>query len=85
MKKFSALPEMSERAAPVPVLAKQMGRVSEVPDTMFCAACGAKTGADTLKAALQFACEMAADAGADPDYLPHQMKTADQAQIRVPL
>ena len=84
MKKFSALPKMSEQATPVPVLAKQMGRVSEAPDAMFCTACGAKTGADTLKAALQSACEMAADAGADPDYLPHQMITTDQAEIRVP-
>lgn len=84
MKKFLALPEMSEQAAPVPVLAKQMGRVSEAPDAMFCAACGAKAGADTLKAALQSACEMAADAGADPDYLLHQTITDDQAQIRVP-
>ena len=61
-----------------------MGRVSEIPDAMFCAACGAKTGADTLKAALQAACEMAEDAGADPNYLPHQTITTDQAEISVP-
>ena len=84
IKKFSDLPEMSEQAAPAPVLAEQMGRVSEVPDAMFCAACGAKTGADTLKAALESACELAANAGADPNHLPHQTITADQAQIRVP-
>ena len=84
MQKFSALPVMSELAAPLPVLAKQMGRVSEIPDAMFCAACGAKTGADTLKAALQAACEMAEDAGADPNYLPHQTITTDQAEIILP-
>ena len=84
MQKFSALPVMSESAAPLPVLARQMGRVSEIPDAMFCAACGAKTGADTLKAALQAACEMAEDAGADPNYLPHQTITTDQAEISVP-
>ena len=72
---------MSQQAAPLPVLAKQMGRVSEIPDAIFCAACGAKTGADTLQAALQAACEMAKIAGADPDYLPYQTITTDQAEI----
>ena len=75
---------MSQQAAPLPVLAKQMGRVSVTPDAKFCAAWGAKTGADTLKAALQAACEMAEDAGADPNYLPHQTITTDQAEISVP-
>ncbi len=84
MKKFSALPEMSESAAPLPVLARQIGRISERSDAMFCAACGAKTGADTLQAALQAACEMAADAGADPDYLPLQSINTDQAEVKVP-
>ena len=84
MQRFSILPEMSEQASPPPVLARQMGRVSEIPEAMFCAACGAKTGADALQAALQAACEMAEYAGADPNYLPHQTITTDQAEIRVP-
>ncbi len=84
MQKFSALPVMSELAATLPSLARQMGRVSEIPDAMFCAACGAKTSADTLKAALQAACEMAEYAGADPNYLPHQKITTDQTEIIVP-
>ncbi len=85
VQKFSTLPTMSEQAAPLPLLAAQMGRISEVPDAMFCAACGAKTGADTLQAALLSACEMAIDAGADTNYLPHQTITTDQAEIRVPV
>tara|TARA_B100000575_G_scaffold180951_2_gene145286 strand:- start:1139 stop:3382 length:2244 start_codon:yes stop_codon:yes gene_type:complete len=84
MQKFSALPEMFEKAAPLPVLARKMGRISEISDAMFCAACGAKTSADTLQAALQRACEIAENAGADPDYLPHQTINTDQAEIRVP-
>ena len=84
MQKFSALPEMSEQGAPLPVLARQMGRVSEISDAMFCEACGAKTSADTLQAALQKAYEMALHGGADPDYLSHEKITNDQAEIRVP-
>ena len=84
MKKFSVLPEMPKLATPLPALALQMGRVSEVPDNMFCAACGAKTGADTLQDALKAACDMAVNAGADPDYLSHQAISTDHAEIRVP-
>ena len=37
-----------------------------------------------MQAALQTACEIAANAGADPDHLPHQTINTDQAEIRVP-
>ena len=84
MQKFTTLPEMSEQVIPLPVLAKQIGRMSETPNAMFCAACGAKTSANTLEFAIQAACEMAVDAGADPDYLPHQTITTDQREFRVP-
>ena len=86
MQKFSELPVMSQPPFPftIPNLAKQKERKSDMTDAMFCAACGAKTGDDTLQSALQTACEIAKDAGADPDYLPEQTTITDYAEVSVP-
>ena len=84
IKKFSVLPKMPEPLVPFPALAGQIGRSSDVADTMFCAACGAKTGAESLQAAIYAACEMAVEAGADATYLPDRTITTDHAELFVP-
>ena len=84
MEKFSDLPQMPVPTHTPPALARQLGRVPAEDALMFCAACGAKAGADTLGQAMRLACERAAAMGADPAYFPDQDLSSDQAQMPVP-
>ena len=84
MAKFSELPQMSVPTDTPPPLARQLGRVPTDDKQMFCAACGAKAGADTLHQAMQRACDIAAAMGADPAYLPDRDLSTDQAELLLP-
>ena len=84
MAKFSQLPQMSVPPQHTPPLARQLGRAPTDDEQMFCAACGAKAGADTLQQAMRRACDMAAAMGADPAYLPSQDLSTDQAELPLP-
>ena len=84
MTKFSDLPQMSSSADILPSIAHQLGRVPHGDERMFCAACGAKAGADTLHKAMHRACDMAATMGAEPAYFPELDLSSDQAQMELP-
>ena len=84
MARFSDLPVMTAQSQTPPVLARQLGRSPQTDEAMFCAACGAKTTARTLRDSINQACDIAVSLGADPAYLPDRDITADQAEFALP-
>ncbi len=81
VQKFNELPKMKTDAQAVPALAKRLSPElgAEPEDGIYCAACGAKSDADTLARAITDACIIAAEQGADPQYLPHGDISTDAA------